>query len=164
MAASMTVIGQRELQRILDALPGKVRRKVVRRAVNMAATPVVRAVKARATKQSGTLKKSIRKKVKLYEGTAIALVGASSAVSGEHAGRKRKPVYYSHLVEGGFDWKPNRRQKGHESNRKQRRSTSGRRVTGRPFMKPAFFASQAQAMTILEKELAAGVVKEAKRR
>jgi HK97 gp10 family phage protein len=145
--AGMTLLGAKELERTFRTLGERVQRKVTRQAVNAAATPVVKAAKAKAPQESGTLKKSLGKKVRTYKqtGTVTAIVGPRTDVEGEHDGKVRKPKFYAHLVEGGHI------------------DESGNHVPAKPFLRPAFDETQGQALGVMADKLAAGVVKEAKK-
>jgi HK97 gp10 family phage protein len=102
----MKLLGARELQALLAALPRGVAKRGLRAAVTAGATPITRAAKARAPRKSGLLKKAIGRKVKTYKeagvgATAVAIVGARRDVRGEYRGRPRVPARYIHLVEKG---------------------------------------------------------------
>src|SRR4051794_6246108 len=99
----LTLLGAKELERTFRTLGERVQRKVTRGAVNTAATPVVKAARARAAQESGLLRKSLGKKIRTYKqtGTVAAIIGPRTDVEGEHNGKPRKPKYYAHLVEGG---------------------------------------------------------------
>jgi HK97 gp10 family phage protein len=143
----ITLVGEKELRKLLESLPGKVRRKVLRQALNAAGTPVVKAVRSEAelSKESGTLQKSIGKKVKLYpSGTGIVVIGPQKGVSGEWHGHIRIPRYYAHLVEYGHI------------------SGDGFYVPPKPFIRPGWARSAPGAKAALSDKLAAGIVKEAK--
>lgn len=144
---AMTLLGAKELERTFRTLGERVQRKVTRQAVNAAATPVVRAAKAKAPEESGTLKRSLGKKVRTYKqtGTVAAIIGPRTDVEGEHNGQVRKPKFYAHLVEGGHI------------------DESGNHVPAEPFLRPAFDETQGQALGVMQDKLAAGVVKEAKK-
>ena len=105
--------GAKELRRFFEEAP-KLAKKGIRRAITKASTPVTRAAKKNAPRETGLLKKSITKRIKSYpSGNVVAVIGASRAVSGtvtdmgsggnnkvrQH--RKRVPANYIHLVEKG---------------------------------------------------------------
>ncbi len=58
------LLGDRELMRKLDKLSDKVGRRVLRKAMRAASTPVVKAVRQRVPVDEGTLKKAIGRKFK----------------------------------------------------------------------------------------------------
>lgn len=142
--ASAKLEGGKELQRALKTLGVRVQRKVLRQAVNAASTPVVKAARRKAPKQSGLLRKSLGKKLKTYtkNGTVMALVGPRKDVEGEHEGEKRRPARYAHLVENGHV------------------AADGTHVPAQPFLRPAFDETQPQALDTMRRKLAAGVVTE----
>jgi HK97 gp10 family phage protein len=139
--------GGKELERRLKKLGDKVHRRVTRQAVNAAATPVVKAAKANAPKQSGLLKKAMGKKVATFKKTqaVAAIVGAKKSVQGEVDGKPRKPSRYAHLVE-----------KGHINEH-------GEHVPAQPFLRPALEQTGEQAMSVMQTKFAAGIEKEAKK-
>lgn len=127
--------GDKQLQRLFKELPKRIIKKGLRAAMNAGATPVVKAAKARAPKQSGLLKKSMGKKVKTYpSGVVTAVIGPKRQTVGEYKGKKRVPGNYAHLVEK------------HE-----------------PFLEPAFESTKQQAEDIAADKLSESVVREAKK-
>lgn len=142
---AMKLLGDKELERTFKTLGERVQRKVLRQAVNTAATPVVKAARAKAPKDSGLLKKSLGKKLVTNKkaGVVTAVVGPRRNVVGEHDGKPRKPSRYAHLVE-----------KGHIDG-------DGNHVPAQPFLRPAMEETEAQALGVMTDKLAAGVVREA---
>jgi hypothetical protein len=98
---NVELVGAKELKALFAELPRRVVGKGLRAAVTAGSTPVNRAAKAAAPRQSGLLKKAMGRKVKGYRGSAVAVIGARAAVQGAYKGRKRVPANYIHLVEGG---------------------------------------------------------------
>ena len=145
MAKSMELIGDKQLEKLFRTLGDRVQRKVTRQAVNAAATPGVKAAKAKVPSESGTLKKSLGKKVKTYKntGTVAAIIGPRTDVEGEFNGEVRKPKFYAHLVENGHV------------------DENGNHVPAQSFLRPAMDETQDQALDVMKDKLAAGVVKEA---
>jgi HK97 gp10 family phage protein len=145
--ARMELLGARELERTFKTLGDRVQRKVLRKAVNAAGTPVVKAARSKAPSESNTLKKSMGKKIKTYKatGTVAAIIGPRTDVQGEHNGQVRIPKFYAHLVEGGHI------------------DANGNHVPGQPFLRPAFDETQGQALGVMKEKLADGVAKEAKK-
>lgn len=141
----MTLLGSRELERVFKTLGDRVQRKVTRQAVNVAATPVVRAARSKAPQQSGLLKKSLGKKIKTYKraGTVVGLVGPRTDVQGEYQGEKRVPWRYAHLVEDGHV------------------DAKGNPIPAQPFLRPAFDETQGQALDTMSTKLGEGVTREA---
>ena len=135
--------GERELGRLLRELP-KAARKGLRGAMNAAATPISKAAKKNAPRESGLLKRSIGKRVKTYSsGTVAAVIGARREVSGEYKGKKRVPANYAHLVEQGHG--------------------GPRPAQAHEFLKPAFDANVEKAIDIASDKLRDVVEREARK-
>lgn len=143
----MQLFGDKALTRLFEGLGERVQRRVLRSAVTAASTPVNRAAKARAPKQSGLLKKSLGRKVvtNTKTQTVTAVIGPRTNIVGEFKGKKRKPSRYAHAVEKGFV------------------DAAGNFVPPKPFLNPAMAATEAQAVGVLQDKLAAGVEREAKK-
>lgn len=139
--------GFKELERTFKTLGERVQRKVLRSAVSAASTPIVKAAKANAedSKESGTLKKSLGRKIKTYKDTqtVAAIIGPRTSVTGTWKGRKRWPAKYAHLVE-----------RGHIDEK-------GNFVPPKPFLKPAYDSTEHQALNVMSNKLAEGVTREA---
>jgi HK97 gp10 family phage protein len=95
--------GDRQLKRLIQELPKRVVKKGLRQAATAGGQPIVRAVKNAAPVDSGTLKKSIKKKIKTYSssGNVIAVIGADRAASAIIDNKKHVPANYIHLIEAG---------------------------------------------------------------
>ena len=145
--AGIILLGAKDLERTFRTLGDRVQRKITRQAVNAGATPVVKAARAKAAKESGLLRKSLGKKIRTYKqsGTVAAIIGPRTDVEGEYKGEIRKPKFYAHLVEGGHI------------------DANGNHVPAQPFLRPAFDETQGQALEVIKEKLAEGVVKEAKK-
>ncbi len=145
MSAELT--GFKELEKTLRTLGERTQRRVLRSAVSAASTPIVRAAKANAndSKESGTLKKSLGRKLKTYTDTqtVVAVIGPRTNVTGTWKGKKRWPAKYAHLVEGGHI------------------DEHGNYVQPKPFLRPAFDSTQGQAVEVMKSKLAEGVTREA---
>lgn len=141
----VTLIGDKALERKLKALPERVQRRVMRGAINAAATPVVKSAKSKAKKQSGLLKRSLGKKVftNKKRQSVTAIVGPRKQVKGEYKGQVRKPSRYAHLVEKGYI------------------DEQGNHVPPQPFLNPAMRETEGQALNVMQTKLAEGVVREA---
>lgn len=160
----MSLVGDKELIAKLNALGGKVYRKVIKQASRKAFAPVVKTAKEKAPKESGLLKKSIGVKQKSYPraGRIATIVGARTGFAQEVSvdtpfGPKtvrRDPVKYSHLVE--FGTAPHSVGSGDSEYQHPG-------ATAKPFMRPAFDANENRAIQIMRTELAAGVVREARK-
>ena len=103
-AAAMRVTGDRALLRKMARLKGSVRRKIIRRPLSSALTPISKAAKRGAPKDEGDLSKSIGKKVKLYRGGVWGGVGprvGDKYTRETPDGRRKVPANYGLLVELG---------------------------------------------------------------
>lgn len=90
----------------LDGMDKKVRRKGIRKAALAAGTIILKAAKSRVVRETGLLRKSLGKKVKVYtRGVGVAVVGPRLGFKQEVTRRGVKvwsnPVRYAHLVELG---------------------------------------------------------------
>jgi HK97 gp10 family phage protein len=141
----MEMFGDKALAKLFRELGPRVQRRALRPAVSAAATPIVKAAKAKAAKRSGLLKKSLGKKIKTYadKGMVIAVIGPRTGVNGEVNGKKYVPAKIAHLIE-----------KGHIAR-------DGSYVPGQPFLGPAYAETEGQALGVIKDKLAESVVKEA---
>ncbi len=144
---SAELSGFKELERTFKTLGERTQRRVLRSAVSAATTPIVRAAKANAndSKESGTLKKSLGRKIKTYveAQTVVGIIGPRTDVVGEWKGKKRWPAKYAHLVEGGHV------------------DQYGNYIQPKPFLRPAYEATEGQAINVMSSKLAEGVTREA---
>lgn len=114
LKTDIVLSGVQELSRFLRDLPKKTIKKALKSAVNAGAEPIKKAARRLAPKRTGTLKKSITKKVKVYpSGNAVAIIGANrnTVSQGVDLGKggnlkiKQKgrivPANYIHLVAYG---------------------------------------------------------------
>lgn len=143
--AGLQLFGDKALKRTFERMGERVQRKLLRQAVSAAATPVNKAAKQNAAKESGLLKKSLGRKLVTNKRrqSVTAIIGPRRNVVGEYKGKPRKPSRYSHMVEKGFI------------------DRSGKFVPPQPFLAPGMASTQRQAVGIMRDKLAAGVVKEA---
>ena len=169
-APGIKLYGDGALMRKLKALPDKVFGKVVFQANRRAMIPVLKMARAKVAVNYGILKKSLGVKTKKYprKGLIFTVVGPRSGFKqtvgsevkkkagrgegGKFVSRGTKkitrnidPRFYAHLVEGGHKVK------------------GGGFVQARPFIRPAFEAMKAGLMSRYKAELAAGIVREAKK-
>jgi HK97 gp10 family phage protein len=140
----MKLEGAQDLARALDDLGSSAARKAVRPAVNAGLTPINKAAKRNTPKESGALRASLGKVVKLYKRTGTIWGGVGARKSPkfwrEFDGVVRKPAFYSHLVERGtID------------------------QTAQPYLRPALDAWAAQSLGILRTKTIAGIERETKR-
>lgn len=142
--------GTKELAKLLKKLPEKIRKKSLRAAISKASTPILKDAKRRVTKDSGLLKKALKRQIetKKKSGIVSAKIGPDKTVQGvvtvykrkdgSEVKANRKPVRYAHLVE-----------KGH----------GGKSAKPKPFLFPAFEANKAKALSIMTEELRAAIKK-----
>lgn len=95
------IVGSRRLMATFREFPRRVQKTAVRRAVNFGATPIVRAARKLAPKESGLTKKAMNKRVVTYQDTVIAVIGVRKDDAGEYHGRRRVPNNYQHLIHDG---------------------------------------------------------------
>lgn len=160
---SITIVGDKRLIRMLEQLPNKVFRKGLLSAGRKAMKPVIAIARARAPVDSGTLKKSIGIKVKVYRqtGTAAFVVGARKGFGTTIAGRPRDPYYYAHLVELGHEI----RLAGQAQSRRKGapKLPSIGRVEAIPFLKPAMDSQKPLIVSIFSGQIGAMIEREAKK-
>jgi HK97 gp10 family phage protein len=105
MAASgIRITGDKALLRKFKKLSSTVQRRVVRRPLTAALTPINKAAKREAPKDTKALSKSIGKRVKVYRGGVFGAVGPRTDeryTVTDDRGRRRVPSRYAHLVEFG---------------------------------------------------------------
>jgi len=91
------VRGTAEAIEKLKQLKGSVQRRMLRRAMSAALVPMRREYKRAAPKDTGTLRRSVAKKVKVYpSGRGVAIVGIKRGAKDAKTGRN--PEKYLHLV------------------------------------------------------------------
>lgn len=119
--------GLKDTLRALDDLGGKLRGRVLRKALQASQKPLVQAARARVPVRTRTLRKSLGAKVKIYrEGHGVAVTGPRVSIVGEYRGRKVRPAKYAHLVEHGTV-----------------------RAAAHPFLEPASQSSQGAMLTAM---------------
>jgi HK97 gp10 family phage protein len=153
-----TIQGMEELSKLLKLLPGRVQKKVLRKAIVAASSPIVKQARANAPVRFGFLKRSVGRKVKTYRtGNVVAVIGAKRG-SGNS---RHEPANYSHLVERGT--RPHQISKGAVIDKVL---TAGKPHPGakpKPFLKPAFDANVQSSTKIAGNVLAAGIEAEARK-
>lgn len=109
------VDGLQEITRVLEELDGKLRKKVLRKAVSAAGSLMLKRAKQLAPAETKLLRKSLGRKVKVYSsGVAVAIVGPRKGYRQQILRKKGKwraappppsgyadPTKYGHLVELG---------------------------------------------------------------
>lgn len=140
----MNITGSKELARLLEDLPGKVQKKVLRQGVSAASTPILKAIRGRVPKRSGLTKKSMARKVKTYKsGTVVSIMGPRKDAAAMYKGKLHKPSKIAHLVE-----------KGHINR-------DGSLTPPHPFMRPAFESTKGEALNIMADKMGTGIEREA---
>lgn len=116
----------------LGDLDRKVRNKSIRRAVRAGSTPTRKAMKQKAPKATGGLKRSIKTKMKTYkDGTTVAVTGPDRKyLEVLSDGRRHRPAYISHILENG-----------------------SRFVAAQPFIAPAGLETKAEVLQIVASKL-----------
>ena len=136
--AFLKVVGDKELIKATRNIKANILRRVLRPAINFGMTPITKAAKANAPKESGLLKKSIKKKV--GKRGAWGKVYVDPKVEGVVNGRKRKPAKYAHLLEFGTEDAP-----------------------PRPFMRPARDNNRAEVLARVASKAKENLIKVAKK-
>ena len=115
--------GIEEMTRNLEKLGTRVALRGPAAAVRAAGAVIIKEMRRRAPRDTGSLKKSLGQRVKTYRrsGVVTSIIGARSKRYETEKGR-RNPAYYAHLLELG--------RKG---------------VSARPFMRPAWDSSASAA-------------------
>jgi HK97 gp10 family phage protein len=132
----------------LQAIHGKIERGGMRIALTKASKPMLKASKQEARKEerTGTLRKSLRRKVKTNRSGSVAVyIGPDRRVTAEVDGKTHIPANIAHLKEFGFT------------------HTSGKRVEGSHFLETAFEDTKDEAIDIYATEIKGAVQTSAKR-
>jgi HK97 gp10 family phage protein len=146
--------GGRELERALRALPGKVAKKIVRKALRAGAKPIQQDAKARAPKKTGKGAKSI--KVRATKRRRKGTIGISVQTSaGDFAGDE----FYMSFLEYGFNKVPTYRGRDGKIYSTPRGTKPTTKIEGKKFMAKAFDAKKDDAVrqisTVLRTEITA---------
>jgi len=145
----------------LRTLPTKLENRILRRALNLAADPILERAKSNAPVETGLLRESLKKSgVRNKKGRMGISVGTNS---GDYKGE----TFYAAFVEYGHRiGKRNNAQKRRKEFEKKGLSVRDDRaaVPARPFLRPAFDARRDQALEIMKHEIGTGVEKEFARR
>lgn len=138
---SFTMHGDVELRRALRKLPRKIRGKALRSAIRAGALPIKKAAIARAPNRTGLTRLAIKVRVKTYgdTGTVVAIIGVKTKF-GQSQPFKHFPSKVAHLIEFGTV-----------------------KMSARPFLRPAFVATQADAQLRTIKFLQRAIDREAKK-
>lgn len=171
----MDVSGVEDLAKNIDKITGRKLGMILRNSVTYSITPIVQTAKRMARVDTGTLKRSIVKKVKQYRETTVTgivgpdasvkLLGAVSVRDGRvYRKTLRRPAFTAHLVEFGH-----RIAIGGKLTRIRRRKTGNVTVGGSgtsagfvkpyPFMTPAIDATSSTVEDRLESKIGEGIRK-----
>lgn len=157
-SAGVKITGDKALQRLLRDLPGRVANRVNRRAVDLATTPILQAVKDECPVDEGDLLKAQIKKVYSRGMQANGIVGADANYTGQGGKRLGKderaaalnmgsdvkiPSKYDHLVTYGHV------------------TPDGTTTTPNPYLQRAWAESVGGALAKYESQVASGVESEA---
>lgn len=142
MAAYNTFVTKLEgIEKVIaaaNALERRIQRGGMRAALNKATTPMLRKARALAPKESGALKRSLKKKVSTNkrQDAVTVVIGADKKTTVVYQGKVRKPSRYLHLVE-----------MGHGS------------VPPQPFLRPAYESTRKETTAIYSAELKKAIEK-----
>jgi len=146
-----SLAGIEDMTRRLEQLGTRVAARGPSAGVRAGGAAVVKEMRRRAPKETGSLKKSIGQKVKQYRRnqTVTSIIGARSKPYKTAKG-KRNPAYYAHLVEMGVAPHRTGRQGGRHPGFK-----------ARPFMRPAWDAAAPRARAAVVDKMTEVFAKEA---
>lgn len=132
----IVLIGDKQLIRKLERLT-RVITTIVRGASSKALTPVNKLAKRAAPVDTGLLKKSIGKRIRTYRrsGAVVGLIGVREGFTQVTGGKKRNPAKYGIIIEAR---------------------------TG--FLKNSFISKRQEVLSIMKREVARGVNREAVKR
>ena len=123
-----------ELLGVFDKLGDKIGRRVMRKAVNAGANPIVKEARALVPRRTGLLRKSIGKRVRTYKPrTVIAIIGIRKGFATPTA----NPRKYAHLVEFGTQ-----------------------RTRAKPFLRPAVKSQAHAAFAVMRSKAESEMAKE----
>jgi len=140
-----TLEGDRSLIRALDRLGNAGIKRVVRKAVNAAIQPILKAARENVPRDEGDLKKSLTKQVRVFKsGTIVGYVGlrrgAEDPESGDLLAVRASVVEFGSLRPGG------------------------KIIMPRPWLAPALFSNTAEVMSKLNAKIRQGLSAESRRK
>lgn len=155
----MQIKGIDEMTKNLALLGTRIAKRGPAAAVRAGGSLIIREMRSRAPRETGSLKKSIGQKIKNYRGqkTVTGIIGARSKSYATAAG-KRNPAYYAHLVE--FGTAPHRTGKRKSFLRRGKGRHPGSRA--QPFMRPAWDSAAPRARDAVVDKMKQVFEKEAK--
>lgn len=141
----------------------KTLKTAIRKGSRAGLRPVLDSAKKNAPKKTGHLRKHIvlralpRSRVRIGSKVSMAFV---PPVDKKQQGKENQ--FYGRFQEGGWQWKPNRRQRGYQANRKERRkiTPNGRNIAPKNFIKNAY-SSKGKPGLAIAVEVAGKVIKDA---
>ena len=143
MADDFNLRGIEEMLKNLQKVGSAVAKRAPSMAVRAGSKPIIKSIRNRAPRQTGSLRKSIGVKVKNYRPSSAvtAIIGARSK-SYQTAEGKRNPSLYSHLAE--FGTAPHRL--GSQKKIITRRGKKHPGAKAQPFMRPGWDAAAPAAV------------------
>lgn len=143
------------------ALPKKVAKKILRKAVTKGSQPIYKAARQTAPTDSKLLKKSLLYKVWISRKTdkVLSFIGPRLGFKKQVNGRNRDPRYYAHILEGGRKAVVVDKAK-FLSNRVTVFGKSVKAVAPTRFMSRAFKASKGSAETAMIEVIKTGIQEE----
>lgn len=150
LRANIEVSGAQDLAKLLRALPAKVAKKILRKALREGAKLIQQEAVARAPVRTGTLRKNIkvRAATRLKRGNIGVQVLAGK---GDYLG----DVFYASFIE--FGHRRGKRKGGKVTRLEDKREE----VPPKPFMRPAFDAAKHRAALRAQRLIVEGIEKEA---
>jgi len=133
MRVDFKIRGEKELFKNLKTLDKEIQAKFLIQSANAGMNKIVKDARSRVKDDTGTLRKSIRRAVKIYKKGAVlyGIVGINIRLKAKDKyGNNRQPRYYAHIVE-----------------------------FYKPFMRPAYEANKRIIQQIFEKALSRRVKK-----
>jgi HK97 gp10 family phage protein len=135
----ISILGEKALQRKLKRLAGPAQRKIVMKALREGGRPVLAAAKARVPVATGRLRKSLRLRKRRTSGSFFGME-VRTGTREELGISPDSKGYYPMSVEFGH---------------------AG--VAARPFLRPAMDGQRSKALRIIGREIAAGILREARK-
>ena len=132
---SIQVLGDEGLQRMLNAFPVAMQRKIVKKALREAGRPVLASAKAKVPVGTGALKRSLRLRVLTRQKRGRFGVQIHTGVRGKLGIPEDAPYYYPMAVEVGTG-----------------------RMAARPYMRPALRENKALCLRIAAQEIRRGIM------
>jgi len=156
---------RKRFQKIVKTLPEKVFKRHVGKAANKAMTPVSRAAKKLAPKDSGDYRKSIGKKKKTYSRNKVVWIGVGPRHGKAHSSLGHLIEFGHRVVTGGSTTRIAGKRSGRVNRAKSADRTGKGRVVGyipaQPHLRPALRKNKGTVVNKYQKEIQLGILKEA---